>query len=63
MTLISAAEDAGVRRIVDLSITNATLDSSLPYFRGKAQVEDAICHVPRDFETNRDIRSRGYSTK
>ena len=43
MTLISAAEDAGVRRIVDLSITNATLDSSLPYFRGKAQVEDAIC--------------------
>ena len=43
MTLISAAEDAGVRRIVDLSITNATLDSSLPYFRGKARVEDAIC--------------------
>ena len=43
MALISAAEDAGVRRIVDLSITNATLDSSLPYFRGKARVEDAIC--------------------
>lgn len=43
MTLISAAEDAGVRRIVHLSITNATLDSSLPYFRGKARVEDAIC--------------------
>ena len=43
MTLISAAEDAGVRRIVHLSITIATLDSSLPYFRGKARVEDAIC--------------------
>ena len=43
MTLISAAEDAGVRRIVHLSITNAALDSSLPCFRGKARVEDAIC--------------------
>ena len=43
MTLISASEDAGVRRIVHLSITNATLDSSLPCFRGKARVEDAIC--------------------
>ena len=43
MTLISAAEDAGVRRIVHLSITIATLDSSLPYFRDKARVEDAIC--------------------
>ncbi len=43
MTLISAAEDAGVRRIVHLSITNATLDSPLPCSRGKARVEDAIC--------------------
>ena len=40
--LIRAAEDAGVRRIVHVSITNATLDSPLPYFSGKAQVEEAI---------------------
>ena len=41
-TLISAAETGGVRRIVHVSITNASVDSNLPYFRGKAQVEDAI---------------------
>lgn len=40
--LIKAAEDAGVRRIVHISITNPSLDSPLPYYRGKAQVEDAI---------------------
>lgn len=36
--LIRAARDAGVRRVVQLSVTNATA-SPLPYFRGKAQVE------------------------
>ena len=41
-TLIRAAKDAGVGRIVHISITNPSLDSSLPYFRGKAQVEEAI---------------------
>jgi len=41
-TLIKAAEDAGVRRIVHVSITSASRDSPLPYFSGKAQVEDAI---------------------
>lgn len=40
--LIRAAERAGVERIVHVSITNPSLDSSLPYFRGKAQVEEAI---------------------
>ena len=40
--LIRAAEEAGVRRIVHLSITNPAEDSSLPYFRGKALVEKAI---------------------
>ncbi|MDP7226335.1 MAG: NAD-dependent epimerase/dehydratase family protein [SAR202 cluster bacterium] len=40
--LIHAAEDAGVRRIVHVSITNAMADSPLPYFRGKAEVEDAV---------------------
>src|SRR5215472_6236943 len=41
-TLIEAARDAGVRRIVHLSIANASLESRLPYYAGKAQVETAI---------------------
>ncbi|MBP7746265.1 MAG: NAD(P)H-binding protein [Phycisphaerae bacterium] len=41
-TLVRAAEAAGVRRIVHISITNPTLASSLPYFRGKAELEDFI---------------------
>ena len=42
MALIAAAADAGVRRIVHISITNASPDSPLPYFRGKGLVEEAI---------------------
>ena len=41
-TLFDAAKAAGIRRVVHISITNATLDSPLPYFRGKAQVEEAL---------------------
>ncbi|MEE9202583.1 MAG: NAD(P)H-binding protein [Dehalococcoidia bacterium] len=41
-TLIKAAEEAGVRRLVHISITNASEDSPLPYFRGKGLVEKAI---------------------
>jgi len=40
--LISAAESAGVRRIVHISITNASIESPLPYFSGKGLVEKAI---------------------
>ena len=40
--LIAAARSAGIRRIVHISITNATVDSPLPYFRGKALVEQAV---------------------
>jgi uncharacterized protein YbjT (DUF2867 family) len=40
--LIRAAEAAGVRRIVHISITNASEDSPFPYFKGKALVEKAI---------------------
>jgi NADH dehydrogenase len=46
--LFRAAADAGVERIVHVSITNPTLDSKLPYFRGKAEVE-------------RDLRASGLS--
>jgi NADH dehydrogenase len=41
-TLIGAARDAGVRRIVHVSITNPSEDSPFPYFRGKARIERFI---------------------
>lgn len=40
--LIEAAKDAGVRRIVHVSITNPSEDSPYAYFRGKARVERMI---------------------
>ena len=40
--LFAAAQAAGVRRVVHVSITNAALDSPLPYFRGKATVEKSL---------------------
>jgi len=40
--LFFAARRAGVRRIVHVSITNPSLTSRLPYFRGKALVEHAL---------------------
>jgi uncharacterized protein YbjT (DUF2867 family) len=40
--LIQAAEAAGVKRIVHISVTNPSLDSQLPYFKGKAELERAI---------------------
>ena len=42
--LFTAAKTAGVERIVHVSISNASLESPLPYFRGKAEVEDALAH-------------------
>ena len=44
--LFEAARSAGVRRIVHLSITNPSLDSPLPYFRGKAEVETILRNTP-----------------
>jgi uncharacterized protein YbjT (DUF2867 family) len=41
-SLFTAARRAGVERIVHLSITNPSVSSPLPYFRGKALVEDAL---------------------
>lgn len=40
--LFAAARRAGVRRIVHVSITNPSISSPLPYFRGKALVESAL---------------------
>src|SRR3989441_2164687 len=41
-SLIEAAVVAGVRRIVHISVTSAEPTSSLPYFKGKGFVEEAI---------------------
>jgi len=43
--LIRAAEIAGVERIVHISITNPSLESPLPYFRGKALLEAQIAQA------------------
>lgn len=40
--LVKAAQEAGVGRIVHISVTNASEHSPLPYFRGKGLVEAAI---------------------
>jgi NADH dehydrogenase len=40
--LFRAAAEAGVERIVHVSITNPSPDSPLPYFKGKAEVEQAL---------------------
>lgn len=43
--LFQAAAEAGVERVVHVSITNPSLDSPLPYFRGKAEVERALAET------------------
>jgi uncharacterized protein YbjT (DUF2867 family) len=43
--LFYAAKRAGVQRIVHVSITNPSIDSPLPYFRGKALVEYALAQA------------------
>jgi nucleoside-diphosphate-sugar epimerase len=40
--LIAAAVQAGIRRVVHISITNPSADSPLPYFSGKAANERAV---------------------
>jgi uncharacterized protein YbjT (DUF2867 family) len=40
--LIAAAKSAGVRRIVHVSIAKPSLESHLGYYRGKAQLEQAV---------------------
>ena len=42
LTLFNAAKEAGVERIVHVSITNPSLESHLEYFSGKAQLETAL---------------------
>ncbi len=42
LRLFEAAHQAGVKRVVHISITNPSEDSSLPYFSGKARLERAL---------------------
>lgn len=42
LVLFDAAKEAGVKRIVHVSITNPSLDSPLEYFSGKARLERAL---------------------
>ncbi|WP_328913295.1 MULTISPECIES: SDR family oxidoreductase [unclassified Streptomyces] len=44
-TLFRAAADAGVRRVVHVSITHPAADSPYPYFREKARTEQALADV------------------
>ncbi len=41
-TLIGAAVEAGVRKIVQISVSNPTLESHLDYYAGKARTEDIV---------------------
>jgi NADH dehydrogenase len=40
--LFAAAQRAGVRRVVHVSVASPSVDSQFPYFRGKAQTEEAL---------------------
>lgn len=42
LRLFEAAQRAGVRRVIHVSITNPSIDSDLEYFRGKARLENAL---------------------
>lgn len=41
-TLIRAAKNAGVKRIIHVSIANPSLESKLGYYKGKAELEQAV---------------------
>lgn len=42
LTLFACARQAGVRRIIHISVTHASLESRLPYYRGKALQEQGL---------------------
>jgi len=42
VTLFESAKRAGVERVVHISVTNPSLESSLAYYRGKARQEQAL---------------------
>ena len=61
VALFDAARAAGVRRVVQLSVTNAAAGSPYAYFRGKAAVEEALAGVgplARDRQADARVRRR-----
>lgn len=42
ITLFDCAKEAGIKRIVHISVTNASENSDLPYYSGKAEQEKAL---------------------
>jgi len=40
--LLGAARDAGVRKVVHISVSNPSMDSPLDYYAGKARAENAV---------------------
>jgi uncharacterized protein YbjT (DUF2867 family) len=40
--LMSAAAEAGVRKVVHISVSNPSIDSNLDYYAGKARTEDIV---------------------
>jgi NADH dehydrogenase len=48
-TLFRAAREAGLSRVVQLSVTGASADSPFPYFRQKASVEGALADTGLSF--------------
>jgi len=47
--LFEAAKEAGVSRIVHVSITDPDPNSELPYFKGKGEVEQALTSLGRSY--------------
>lgn len=58
--LINAAKEAGIRRIVHISITNASEESPFPYFRGKGILEKAVIHSGLSYAIIRPTVIFGY---
>ncbi len=48
--LFNAAKEAGVQRVVHISITNPAQTSRLPYFKGKAELEQALIDSGLSYE-------------
>src|SRR6195256_6369330 len=41
-TLVGAAKEAGVRKVVHISVSNPSIDSHLDYYAGKARTEEIV---------------------
>src|SRR5437899_6788409 len=60
VTLIAAAKNAGVRRIVHVSIANPSLHSPLRYYKGKAQLERAVKERSEERRVGKECTAREW---